>query len=287
MRKDRSLGEVVEDVNRQGPMTILPFHIPPLDDICGGMGAGEVVVVAARPSIGKSAFALDVLTRLAETGTSVGMISMEMSAQSLLLRLQARYTGTPITALRAGNVPDNLSEATARIIDLPFTINDSPALTGEEIRDKIIEWHSQGIDCVAVDYMQYVVGQGDNHTFTVAKAMRHLKEAARETNIPVLCLAQLNRGASFRSSDEFPRIHDIKDSGQIEQDADLIVILHPTEDQMNLILAKNRQGRSGVASVKFDKVRMTFEPQENTQWETSCNDRKSKPRQTLLLGTKG
>lgn len=260
MKNDRTPHDVVGDLERRGALPFLPTGLASLDHLIGGICAGDVFVIAARPSKGKTSMGLDFSRRACERGTEVGFISLEMSAESLVQRLVAGYTGVDMNKLRFGGMTeaeeDLVKETCQALAPMPLFINDSGGMDGPDFEKKLGEWYEAGVGLAVVDYVQLMGGQGESRQFEVSAAMRAIKRAARTTGVPVLCLAQLSRAAEQR--DGPPRLSDLRDSGEIENSADQVMFIHPQGDTVDLIIAKNRNGPCGAVTVRYDPVRMRF-----------------------------
>lgn len=263
MTIDRDVKSVVNDIRTRGKVDYISTGFPGLDSILGGLVDGDVCVIAARPSQGKTSFAVDFLRRACERGKKVGMVSLEMSAESLVHRLVAGYTGVDVNLLRFGLAPPDRERDVEKVMkgleNMPAVFNDDSSMTGEQFMDKAVAWKELGVQLMVMDYVQLMNGEGDSRQFQVAEAMRTIKQAARATGIPVICLAQLSRQAE-RDADGHPKLSHLRDSGEIENSADQVVFIHPLDEHgtVELVVAKNRHGKRGSVSMNFDPVRMRF-----------------------------
>ena len=230
-----------------------------------GMRDGDYWVLAARPSVGKTALAMNICEHMAvEHDIPVGVLSMEMTAASLAERMvsgRARVNTRYITKRDMGA----LVKAAAVIANAPIFIDQTPSLSATDMRARARRMHStHGIRMLAVDYLQLAHANADSRVQEVSKISSTLKAIAKELGIPVLCLSQLNRGVEQREAGK-PRLSDLRDSGAIEQDADLVALLHrPSSDnampiKMELNVAKQRNGPVGVVELDFypDETRFT------------------------------
>ncbi|WGS85012.1 DnaB-like helicase C-terminal domain-containing protein [Methylomonas sp. UP202] len=252
----------------------LQTGISALDRVLGGMHPTDLLVVGARPAVGKTAFGLSVLLNLAKTGKRVGIISTEMAARQLMLRVTAANSGIAGTALRDANLQDadwpNITAAINRVANLDFRIFDKPNVTISDVALQSKAWAIDGgLDFMVVDYLTRIkpVKSSGNQTIDIGEVAIGLKNIARQIEIPVMALAQLNRSSTKRA-DKRPNMADLRDSGVIEQEADQILLLHRDDDDdlapAEIIVDKNRHGE--VAT-----VRCCYLPQ-TMQW-TNLADR--------------
>jgi replicative DNA helicase len=241
-----------------------------LDRKLGGLRSGQLIVLGARPSVGKSALALDIALAVASTGAPVLFCSAEMGALELGQRVLAGG-GVPSDRLLAGQLDgidfDRLERKRAALVDVPVLIDDSPAMTLLAIRTRARrQLASGGLGLVIVDYLQLIGGERrERREVEVAETSRGLKALARELGVPVLAVAQLNRAVELRS-DKRPLLADLRDSGQVEQDGDVVLLLHrPAVYDLDvdpgaaeLIVAKHRNGPTGSIPLVWLSHRMSF-----------------------------
>lgn len=245
-----------------GALRGVPTGFGAVDDMIVGMSGADLVLVGARPGMGKTAFAMNIATAAAEhTSKTVCVFSLEMSAEQLVNRMLASEAQIDSYKLRKGQLaPDDwqkIAYATNHIAELDIKIDDTPGLTVSGMRSKLRRVKNLGL--VVIDYLQLM--QGEKHTENrvqeVGEISRNLKLLAKEFDVPVVCCAQLNRGTETRS-DKRPMLADLRDSGAIEQDADVIMFLYRDEyykvegserSVAEVIIAKNRHGSPG--SVKL------------------------------------
>lgn len=248
-----------------------------LDDITGGFQPGQLIIVAARPSIGKSALAQGILTTAAaDQGIASLLVSLEMSRAEVGERLLAARSGLDGHLLkhpRLMRADDNrrLFDASEDLRTFPFWVDDSPSRTLTQIAAVARRLKRQhGLGLAVIDYIQLIDAQprkGESRQEQVARISHRLKGIARELSIPVIALAQLNRQSEQRE-DRRPRLSDLRESGQIEADADLVILLHRPEladpndrpGEADAIVAKNRNGPVGTARLRFVKHCTRFEP---------------------------
>ena len=260
---------VVDDVqarfDRGGAITGLSTGFDDLDAKTCGLNPGDLVVVAGRPSMGKTAFALNVAEHVAvNEGKPALVFSMEMGKKQLSERSIASIGRVSMNALRSGRMSDDewsrMSFAIGKLFKAPLLIDDAPALTVTQMRSRarrIAKKH--GLSLVVVDYIQLATGEGQSREQEVSSISRGLKALAKEFNCPVIALSQLNRKVDERPNKR-PLMSDLRDSGAIEQDADLILMMyrdeyyHPeTTDKgiAEIIVAKQRMGETGIIPVLF------------------------------------
>jgi replicative DNA helicase len=238
-----------------------------LDKVLLGMRAGSLNIVGARPGVGKTSFALSLALNAARTGTSVVFFSLEMSGEEVATRLLCAEAGVSNEDVRSGNIAEdmwgNLLEAADRLSKLDFMIDDTAGTNVVEIRTKARRMlHGKPNGLVIVDYLQLInpARRSENRNVEVGEMSRALKVLAKELRVPVIALAQLSRDIE-RRPDKRPVLADLRDSGSIEQDADTVMFLdrstseeeandekhnRPPLGQANVVVAKNRAGRSGV-----------------------------------------
>ena len=238
-----------------------------LDAMTGGFQRSDLIILAARPSMGKTAFALGITHGAALLhGKTVGIFSMEMSAEQLAYRLLSTETGIDSHRLRLGQVDDHewerLSRALGRLSEAKIYIDDTAGAGIMEVRSKARRLMSeQGLDMIVVDYLQLMSSgrRNDNRVQEIAEISRGLKGLARELNVPVVALSQLSRAVETRS-DHRPMLSDLRESGSIEQDADLVMFIYREEKYdeetdkrgiAEIILAKHRNGPVGSINLRF------------------------------------
>ena len=253
-----------------------------LDNMTSGLQPGELVVVASRPSVGKTALALNIAAHAAiKHHKTVGLFSLEMSKESLVIRLLCSESETDSHKLRSGFSSredwKKLTRALGRLGDAPLFIEDTPALSIMQIRAKARRLKMEkGLDLMIVDYLQLVSGQGrfENRTQEVSYISRGLKSIAKELKVPVLALSQLSRAPEQRPGQR-PQLSDLRESGSIEQDADVVIFIfrerkaaEETEAEgevdrrgveVKLIIGKQRNGPTGDVPVVFMKPYAKFE----------------------------
>jgi replicative DNA helicase len=269
-------------------LTGMPSGFPRLDEQSRGFQPGDLIIVAGRPSMGKTSFALTIADHVAgpavitEDGGQypVAIFSMEMSASQLGQRLLAHAAQIPYGVLDMGTYTDeqanNLHAAQISYRDRPIYIDDTPALTILDMRARARRMkREQDIQAIFVDYLQLMSGNKrtkENRVQEVTEISSGLKAMARELEVPVICLSQLNRQVEYRS-DKRPLMSDLRESGSIEQDADMILFLYrdeiynptsPAKGFCEVIISKHRNGPTGMIPLKFIGETMRFLPHEGS-----------------------
>jgi replicative DNA helicase len=251
-----------------------------LDALTTGFQKSDLIVVAARPSVGKTSFALNVAEHVAvREHKSVGVFSLEMSKEQLVLRLLSSVANIDSKRLRTGFLEEldfaRIAPAMNDLSEAALYIDDTPNITSMELRTKARRLQAEsGLDLVIVDYLQLMqattTNRDANRVQEVSEISRGLKALARELSVPVIALSQLSRQPEMRESKE-PRLSDLRESGAIEQDADLVVFLYrekdkpPGEDDqtdgevINVKLAKHRNGPTGDIQLWFRKSQTRFQ----------------------------
>ena len=264
--------------NEDRLITGVPSGFLDLDRLTAGFQPSDLVIVAARPGMGKSSFMLSMVLNIAfEEKLPLAIFSLEMSKEQLVLRMLSMISGVPLQNMRHGFLPDEDWDKVLRAaLDLSsrdIYIDDSPVLTTTELRIKSRKLKKEkGVGIIFVDYLQLLKTPYKFATRQeeVAEISRSLKALAKELEVPVVALAQLSRQVEQRS-DKRPQLADLRESGQIEQDADLILFIHrpevyrknpPPEEKglAEIIVAKQRQGPTGLIKLAFDKETTMFKP---------------------------
>lgn len=250
------------------------FH--QLDQMLTDLPPGSLTIVAARPSIGKSSFALDVARHVAGTmGKTAVLFSLEMTKREIMDRVIAGYLGVEAWKLKKGSLSDDDFARMGRLFDTlrqhPIYIDDDPDTTLGNLRSKARRHQAEhGLDLLIIDYLQLIEvtdrAAGENRTQQVSHISRSLKNLARELNAPIIALSQLSRATEQRNP-PIPILSDLRESGSIEQDSDVVLMLYReevyNEDCANagvtdVFVRKNRHGPTGRVSLRFDKERMSF-----------------------------
>ncbi|MBA3943723.1 MAG: replicative DNA helicase [Herpetosiphonaceae bacterium] len=253
----------------------LPTHFVDFDKITGGLHKSDLMILAARPGVGKSSLALSIAHNMAvQNRSSVGIFSLEMGRDQLLQRLLATFTGIDAQRLRTGRISNQdlqvVMDAMGQLASAPIYIDDTPGVSINELRSKTRRLQAEhGLDVLIIDYLQLLSGglkRNDNRVQEVSEISRSLKNLARELNIPVLALSQLSRAVEGRTS-HVPMLSDLRESGSIEQDADLVMFIYREEmydkdtDKKGIAeihIAKHRNGPVGVVNLFFDTKTTRF-----------------------------
>jgi replicative DNA helicase len=262
--------------DHRGQILGVPTGLTQLDALLGGLQPSDLIILAARPSVGKTSLALNVAQHAAiREKKKVGVFSLEMSKEQLALRLLSAESGINPRPLQTGFVDETDWSKIARVMNDMATasmwIDDSPVLSVMELRTKArrLEAEQHGLDLVIVDYLQLMQAstpnKDANRVQEVSEISRGLKQLARELKVPVLALSQLSRGVEQRGSAE-PRLSDLRESGSIEQDADVVIFLYRegeqnTEAEVDLVkakVAKHRNGPIGEVPLQFRKANTRF-----------------------------
>jgi replicative DNA helicase len=246
-----------------------------LDEMTSGLQKGDLIVVAGRPSMGKSCLAMDIASNAARNGFKTGIFSLEMSAEQLTLRLLAAESGIPLQSIRNATITSDewieLTNVAANLADKKLFIDDTAGSSIMDIRAKARKLKAEhGLDILVIDYLQLLHGgpkRHENRHQEVSDISRSLKALAKELDIPVVALSQLSRAVDSRM-DKRPMLSDLRESGAIEQDADLIMFLYRdvvyNQDAENpslseLIVGKQRNGPTGVVFLNFLRELTKFE----------------------------
>lgn len=263
----------------KGEVTGLATGFYDLDKVTSGLHPNELIIIAARPAMGKTAFALNLATNIASTSDkSVALFNMEMGAEQLVLRMLSSAGQIEGYKLRTGKLEHNdwkrINEAISKLSELKIFMDDTPGMTIGEIRAKCrrLASSNDGLSVVIIDYLQLISGSAKyagNRQQEVADISRSLKTLAMELNIPVIALAQLSRSVEGRD-DKRPLLSDLRESGSIEQDADIVAFLYREDyynkqisidentSQSEFIIAKHRNGPTTKIDLIFRRNTSTF-----------------------------
>lgn len=252
----------------KGKLVGLPTGFHDLDRMTAGLQRSDLIIIAARPSMGKTMLCLNLARYVAlHDHTPVALFSLEMSREQLALRLLSAESELPAQRLRTGEMDDNMwavvSHALGRLGEAPIFIDDTPGITALELRAKARQMKVQhNIGLVIIDYMQLMSGRrSENRQQEISDISRSLKALARELDVPVMALSQLSRAVESRT-DKRPMLSDLRESGAIEQDADIVAFLYredyytkesATPDITELIVAKQRNGPTGTVNLLFKR----------------------------------
>lgn len=297
----KSIGQVVtnaqlileELAKNEGNITGIATGFHDLDNLTSGLHGSEFIVIAARPAMGKTAFALNLATNIAiNSGKTVALFNLEMNAEQLAMRMLSSIGQVEGSKIRSGNLDskdwEGISEAISILADSKMYIDDTPGLTANEIRAKCRRLASSedGLGIVIIDYLQLLSGSpkyAGNRQQEVSEISRLLKTMALELNVPVVALAQLSRAVEMRE-DKRPIMSDLRESGSIEQDADIVGFLyrddyynkkaaiHPNISLSELIIAKHRNGATDTIELLFKRNYSTFTNYEKKVDEEDINE---------------
>jgi replicative DNA helicase len=266
---------------------VVKTGFPALEEILGGLQRSDMIVLAGRPSHGKSSLALTIARYAAmEDKAHVAIFSLEMAREQVVQRLLASESGVDSRRLRLGEQTEaeekKIMEATGKLSEAPIFIDDSPILRMVEMRSKARRLYNEhGIDLVIVDYMQLIRGDGrEGRVQEVSEISRSLKELARELDVPLIAVSQLSRAPEWRASHR-PQLFDLRESGSIEQDADVVIFIYREDmytkkeewERQNpdepypkgiaeIMVAKHRNGPTGTVNLRFRERTVKFESVE-------------------------
>ncbi len=253
----------------------VPTGYKDLDNMLSGLHPSDLVILAARPSVGKTSFALDIARNAAKNGVGVGIFSLEMSSEQLVDRLLAAESYVDSWKIRTGAV--RAEEDFAKIREALETLSKSPIYIDDKPGNNILAMRAtarrlkreHGVGLIVVDYLQLMTPVGakssDSLVQQVTEISRSLKQLAREINVPVLALSQLSRAVEQRGGK--PRLSDLRDSGSIEQDADVVMFIHREDKNKDaaertniaeILIEKHRNGPTGKVDLYFDDKRTSF-----------------------------
>ena len=240
-----------------------------LDAMTGGFQRSDLIIVAARPAMGKTAFCTNIAHHIAagQQKLPVAVFSLEMSKEQLVQRILSSEAKIESNRLRSGRISQNewepISTAIGNLSELPLFIDDTPNITVTEIRSKARRLQAEqgrALGLILLDYLQLMEGSSDNRVQELSRITRSLKGLARELNVPIIALSQLSRGVEARTNKR-PMMSDLRESGSIEQDADLVIMLYrdeyynpdsPDRGIAEVIITKHRNGPTGIVKLLFD-----------------------------------
>jgi replicative DNA helicase len=276
-----SFGTIDNLYAQQKEVTGLATHYTQFDKMTSGLQASDLIIIAARPSMGKTAWAINIAENAAvRDGKVVAVFSLEMSKESLLRRMLASQALVSMQKIQTGFIPkqdrSKLMEALERLAEAKIFIDDTPAIALSEMRAKARRLQRQqgGLDLIVIDYLQLMTastfGVGarryENRTQEVSAISRGLKALAKELKVPVVALSQLSRASEQRGGDKKPMLSDLRESGSIEQDADVVAFIHrdsyynkdengeedpDSKNKAEIIIAKQRNGPTGSVHLAY------------------------------------
>jgi len=262
-----AIDEIEAAKGRDGQMTGVPTGFAELDALTNGLHPGQLILIAARPALGKSTLALDFARAAAiKHGQAAVFFSLEMGRSEIAMRLMSAEASVPLQNMRKGTVDNRdwttIAQVRGRINDAPLFIDDSPNMTLVEIRAKARRLkQTNDLKLIVIDYLQLMTSgkRVESRQQEVSEFSRALKLLAKELKVPVIALSQLNRGPEQRA-DKKPAVSDLRESGSLEQDADMVILLHreaayekdnPRAGEADLIVAKHRNGPTATVTVGF------------------------------------
>lgn len=269
----------IESLSSRGTMAGIPSGFPDLDELTNGFHGGQMIILAARPAVGKSTLGLDIVRSAAiKHGMCSVVFSLEMSQLEIVMRLISAEAAVPFNNIKRGtmNDPDwdRVVKKMGEISGAPLFIDDSPNLTMMEIRAKARRLKQQhDLKLLVIDYLQLMSSgkKVESRQLEVSEFSRQCKLLAKELDIPVIAISQLNRGSEQRS-EKTPQISDLRESGSLEQDADVVILLNrpeatnPTMEKTgdtDFIVAKNRNGQTGTVKAIFTGHYQRFRPMQH------------------------
>lgn len=252
--------------SNQGHITGLPTGFGELDQLTSGLHASDLIILASRPSQGKTALSLNVACNVAlKLKAGVGFFSLEMAQEQLALRMLCAEARVDSRKVRGGTLTDDewsrLTRAVARLSEAPILVDDTPNINVMDLRAKARRMKTEhDINLLVVDYLQLIQTRGrfENRQQEISEISRSLKALSRELQVPILALSQLSRAVEQRQ-DKKPVLSDLRESGSLEQDADLVAFIYPNPDNspeakvVDLIIAKHRNGPIGSVKLSFLK----------------------------------
>ncbi|MEK9173330.1 MAG: replicative DNA helicase [Patescibacteria group bacterium] len=278
----KSAYDRIEKLHRgDGALRGVPTGFRGLDNLLSGLQKSDLIVLGARPSLGKTALALDIVRHAAlKAKASVGFFSLEMSREQVIDRLISAESQVPLWKLRTGRITDDsefemIQYSLDKLSNASIFVDDTPSPNILQMRSMGRRLQMEhGLDLIVVDYLQLIMPRTNNENLVqqVTEISRSLKSLARELKVPVLALSQLSRGVEQREQKQ-PRLSDLRDSGSIEQDSDVVMFIYrkdrdrndlTTEEQntAQIIVAKHRNGPLGSVMLKFDQERVSFRDTE-------------------------
>jgi replicative DNA helicase len=296
----QAFGEALAYIDTRGDTGGLATGFRDFDGITGGLEPGELVVVAARPAVGKTLFAGNIADRVATAGGAVLFFTLEMSRREIGMRILAARSSVSVYAMRAGT---KSTDAWEHMVDaLPAAqkqrlwIDDRAAVTVGYVRARARRMQRKyGLDLLVIDYLGLMKGQGDNRVQEIGSLSRGLKALAKEIGVPILVLAQLNRTVEGRL-DKRPVLSDLRDSGEIEQDADVVAMLHRESlycdtpewsGVAELLIRKNRNGPTGDLLLAYCPEYMRFDDYSGPNPRHQEAERKAVERPMAGGGSRG
>jgi len=278
-----TMGHIENLMDRKDSITGVPTGFTKIDELTAGMQKGDLIIVAARPSMGKTAFALDIARRVAyDYKIATAVFSLEMSKEQLAMRMLSADAKVDSQKIRKGFLPpadwQKLVDSAGNLYNAPLYVDDTPAITVLEMKSKARRLAAdKGLGMIIVDYLQLMRGNSgrESREQEISEISRSLKALAKELNVPIIALSQLNRKVEDRVS-RIPQLADLRESGAIEQDADVIMFIYraevynktkenydpeqdPDRGMAKIIVEKQRNGPTGIVELAFLKEYTSFE----------------------------
>jgi replicative DNA helicase len=263
----------MEQLQQQTALPGIATDFYDLDAMTGGFQRSDLIIIAGRPSMGKTSFSLNIAHNVAKQNLTVAIFSLEMSKEQLSQRLLATEANIESNRLRSGRLAQNdlekIIDAMSNLSILPIYIDDSSSLTVTQMRSQVrrLQASQKGqLGLVLLDYLQLMDGGSDNRVQELSRITRSLKGLAREVNVPVIALSQLSRAVESRNNKR-PMMSDLRESGSIEQDADLVMMLYrdeyynpdtPDRGVAEVIVTKHRNGPTGAIKLLFQAGQTRF-----------------------------
>ncbi len=275
---ESTIDEIQRKLELDGTITGVPTGFQDLDGITGGLQPSDLIILAARPGMGKTAFVLNLATNAALANKKVAVFTLEMSKEQLMARVLSAVAKVDSSRLRKGDLSDEeqdrLMEGARRIYEKKecFGIDETPGISLMELRSRCRRYHKEfGLDIVIIDYLQLMtaggVGKPESREREISEISMGLKNLAKELKIPVVALAQLNRGPDSRP-DKRPKLSDLRESGSMEQDADMIFFIYrdeyynPSSELAGIaevLIAKNRHGSTKTVKLAYQPHYVSFQ----------------------------
>jgi replicative DNA helicase len=258
----------------------VPTGFPHIDRLLGGLQRSDLAIVAGRPAMGKTSLVLNIAHNAAVKNQRIAIFSLEMSNEQMVQRLIASETGISSHRLRTGQLREDewgkFAQATSILSDQNIFVDDTPSISAMQMRTKCRRLHAEhGLDLIIVDYLQLMQGdrRSENRVQEISYISRMLKGLARELNVPVMAASQLSRAVEQRS-DKHPMLSDLRESGSIEQDADIVMFIYrdevynpetPLKNIAEIVVSKHRHGPTGVVELYFEKELTRFRELERAR----------------------
>jgi len=291
---DLTMNYINTQMEKDGFLTGVDTGFPDLNKMTSGFGEGDLVIIAARPAMGKTSFVLNIAANVLKNDKGVAFFSLEMPAEQLMLRMLSSHSSIALQDIRTGNMNDEVMGKITEAVDYfsikKLFVDDNSMQTIHSVRSKLRKLKAMHpeISLVVIDYLQLMVGDSKERHIAVAEISRGLKMLARELKIPILALSQLNRGLESRP-DKRPMMSDLRESGAIEQDADVIMFVYRDDvykireakqkikeaeqngeksdvvisekeiEAAEIIIGKQRNGPTGIVNLQFNKKFTRFE----------------------------